>query len=316
MNRVDRLLGLILFLQSRPLSTAEEMAAHFRKSVRTIYRDIAALGDAGVPVVAQAGVGYSLARGFHLPPVSFTAEEAGALVTGGLLVERFADGSVTRPLRPALMKILAVLPQPMQVRMLRLEKSMATTAQPSAPVGGADLSRLQSALAERRPIRMSYQGWGKSTAEKRVVEPLGLIHYLERWHLIAWCRARGELRDFRTDRMSRVTVLDECFEPKLEFSPEEYLKSMPRPDLRAELRFQPEHADRARREWWQGVIEDRETAAGTVMTLAAVEWERLVNWLLTFGSAVEILSPPSLRQSVVRAAKAAAAHHAKIPEVS
>jgi predicted DNA-binding transcriptional regulator YafY len=95
MNRVDRLLGLILFLQSRPLSTAEEMAAHFGKSVRTIYRDIASLGEAGVPVMAQAGVGYSLARGFHLPPVSFTAEEAGALMTGGLLAERFAENALS-----------------------------------------------------------------------------------------------------------------------------------------------------------------------------------------------------------------------------
>lgn len=316
MNRVDRLLGLILFLQSRPMSTAEEMAAHFGKSVRTIYRDIASLGEAGVPVMAQAGMGYSLARGFHLPPVSFTAEEAGALMTGGLLVERFADGSVTRPLRPALMKILAVLPKAMQVRMLRLEQGMATTAQPSPPARTADLGQLQAALASRSVIRMSYLGWGKSAAEKREVEPMGLIHYLERWHLIAWCRSRGELRDFRTDRMSRVTVTAETFEPKAEFSPAAYLRSLPSPNLRAEVRFPPEQADRARREWWQGVVEDRETPSGTVMTLAAVDWEQLVRWLLTFGTEAEVLAPASLRQDLVLAAKAAAAHHAKIPQVS
>src|SRR6187551_462883 len=94
MNRVDRLLALIVFLQSRRVVTAEQLAAHFELSVRTIYRDLAALGEAGVPIVAEAGVGYALLRGYHLPPVNFTAEEASALVTGGLLVGQFADASV------------------------------------------------------------------------------------------------------------------------------------------------------------------------------------------------------------------------------
>jgi predicted DNA-binding transcriptional regulator YafY len=78
MNRVDRLLALILHLQSRRVVTAEELAGHFELSVRTVYRDLNALGEAGVPIVAEAGVGYSLLRGYHLPPVMFTAAEAAA----------------------------------------------------------------------------------------------------------------------------------------------------------------------------------------------------------------------------------------------
>ena len=111
MNRVDRLVAQILYLQSHPLCTADELAGHFGLSLRTIYRDLAALGEAGVPVVAQAGVGYSLARGYHLPPVSFTSEEASALITGSLLAERLADASVQRSTRTALMKVRAVRPR-------------------------------------------------------------------------------------------------------------------------------------------------------------------------------------------------------------
>ena len=81
MNRVDRLLALILYLQSRRVVTAEEMAQHFELSIRTIYRDLAALGEAGVPIAAEAGVGYTLMKGYNLPPVNFSAEEASALVT-------------------------------------------------------------------------------------------------------------------------------------------------------------------------------------------------------------------------------------------
>src|SRR6185503_11803203 len=91
MNRVDRLLAVILFLQSRRVTTAEQMARHFELSVRTIYRDLAALAEIGVPIAAEAGVGYTIMKGYHLPPVNFTTEEANALVTGGMLVGQFTD---------------------------------------------------------------------------------------------------------------------------------------------------------------------------------------------------------------------------------
>lgn len=311
MNRVDRLLAQILFLQSRPLCTAEELAGHFGLSLRTIYRDLAALGEAGVPVVAQAGVGYSLARGYHLPPVSFTEEEAAALVTGGLLVERSADASVRRPMGSALMKVRAVLPRALQAQMVRLEQSMAATATPEQPARSADLTLLQQALAQRRVLRFSYASWGQEDAKQREAEPLGLIHYLERWHLIAWCRLRKEVRDFRTDRMSRVSMLKETFEPHADFSIRDYIQSMPRPELRAEVCFTSLAVDRARREWWLGIVSEREIPQGTVLTLASVDWERLTGWLLSFGQDAEVLAPESLRQRLVKAAMNAAGHHRK-----
>lgn len=314
MNRVDRLLAQILYLQSQPLCTAEELSEHFGLSVRTIYRDLVALAEAGVPVVAQAGVGYSLARGYHLPPVSFTPEEASALVTGGLLVERSADASVQRPMGSALMKVRAVLPRSIQGQMMRLEQSMAITATPEKPTKTADLTMLQQALAQRRVLRFNYASWNKETEAEREVEPLGLIHYLERWHLIAWCRLRKAIRDFRIDRMSRVGLLKDTFEPKGDFSIHDHIQSMPRPDLRAEVRFTMLAVDRARREWWLGILNEREVAQGTVMTLASVDWGRLIGWLLSFGNEVEVISPISLRKQLVAAASSLAAHHRKKPK--
>ena len=110
MNRVDRLLAQILLLQSKRVVTAEQMARHFGLNIRTIYRDLAALGEIGVPIVAEAGVGYTLRRGYHLPPVNLTAEEANALVTGGMLVVQFADASVRDGMKSALAKVRAILP--------------------------------------------------------------------------------------------------------------------------------------------------------------------------------------------------------------
>src|SRR6266446_6599977 len=97
MNRVDRLMAMVVQLQSRRVVRAEDIAAHFEISVRTVYRDLAALGEAGIPIVAEAGVGYSLVKGYHLPPVMFTAEEASALFLGGKLVEYLTDASSRPP---------------------------------------------------------------------------------------------------------------------------------------------------------------------------------------------------------------------------
>ncbi len=250
MNRVDRLLALILFLQSRRVTTAEQLAEHFELSVRTIYRDLAALGEAGVPIVAEAGVGYALMRGYHLPPVNFTAEEAIALVTGGMLIDQFADASVKAQMHSALLKVRAILPRDHQERAARLERGLATTANVKSPPQ-TDLSLLQKALANRRILHFRYQAAGKTDATARTAEPLGLIRYLERWHLIAWCRACGDYRDFRTDRMSDVTVLRETFTPPEDFSLAKYIRAMPAPKLQARVLFTPLAADRAKREWWR-----------------------------------------------------------------
>ncbi len=317
MNRVDRLLALILYLQSRPLSTAEEMAAYFGLSVRTVYRDLAALRETGVPIDAQAGVGYALGVGFHLPPVSFTMEEASALATAGMLARNLAEASLAGHLGSALMKIRAVLPRPLQAQMQRLEEGMGVTAQSEKPPQ-TNLTLLEKALAQRRVLRFSYQGWGKPRAESRDVEPLGLIHYLDRWHLIAWCRLREDYRDFRTDRMSRVELLPETFVSRPDFSLGEYIRQMPKPELRAKVRFEERSVDRVWREWWLGVSQDGVTEgdgpAGLVLTLATVDWDRLAGWLLSFGEGATVLEPEELRSLLAGKAERAAMHHGKKPE--
>lgn len=312
MNRVDRLLALILFLQSRRVVTAEQVAEHFKLSVRTIYRDLAALGQAGVPIVAEAGVGYTLMRGYHLPPVNFTNEEASALVTGGLLVERFSDATLKARMQSALLRVRAVLPRDHQERIARLERGLATTAQVKT-ASQADLSLLQQTLADLRVLSFSYQGAAKTATTERIVEPCGLIHYLERWHLIGWCRTSRDYRDFRTDRMTDVKALRETFTARRDFSVEQYIRAMPSSTLRAQVKFTPLAADRAKREWWLGIVDETHLTDGIVLTLATVEWEQLVRWLLSFQCEATVLSPENLRRSLVTAARGAAAHHEHRP---
>jgi len=329
MNRTDRLLALILYLQGRRIVTAEEMAQHFKLSVRTIYRDLAALGEAGVPIEAEAGVGYRLVKGYHLPPVNFTEEEAAALLTGGLLVRHLTDASLDARMASALTKVRAILPATQLSRIDRLERGLGTATQVTPP-SQAPLDLLQQALASCRLLRFHYRGATQTVATERQVEAHALVHYLGRWHLLAWCRLRGAWRDFRSDRMEGITLLDETFAPRPgpvgPLSAADFIDLILPPTRQwAQLRFTPLAADRARREWWQGV-RDIETVPGkedggdgdkhggnVTLALACFDLHALASWLLGFGTEVRVLEPPALRDCLIELAQAAAAHHAAPP---
>jgi len=313
MNRVDRLLALILHLQSRRVVTAEELAGHFELSVRTVYRDLNALGEAGVPVVAEAGVGYSLMKGYHLPPVMFTPEEAGALATGGALVGQMTDDSLSEPMRSALRKIRAILPRDQQERIERIEHGTLLPERRAGrrKAGAANLLQIQDALARRRVLRLSYRSGTAPEATARDVEPLGLTHYLQHWHLIAWCRLREDVRDFRLDRIEDIGVLAETFPPRPGFLLEDYLRCIETrsPGVTIRVKFSARSANRARREWALGLVHDETVADGVVLTLTAGQLDWFITWLLSFGTWATVLEPAELREKLVVTAEATANHH-------
>lgn len=109
MNRIDRLAAIVIQLQSRRLVKAQDIADKFLISLRTVYRDISALHEAGVPVNGEAGIGYRLMEGYKLPPVMFNADEASALLTASKLMESMSDESSSKHYTTALDKIKAVL---------------------------------------------------------------------------------------------------------------------------------------------------------------------------------------------------------------
>lgn len=167
-----------------------------------------------------------------------------------------------------------------------------------------------------RVLQFTYEAAGQSEPTRRTVEPLGLIRYLERWHLIGWCRTRQGLRDFRTDRMRTVTVSRLTFAPRQDFSVGDYVRSMPQPTRRARVRFTPASVDRAKREWWLGIVDECPTPSGVILTLAAVEWDRLAGWLLSFGASATVIEPDELRTLLIQAARDAATHHGRNPRDS
>jgi predicted DNA-binding transcriptional regulator YafY len=314
MNRVDRLVAIALRLQSRRVVRAEDLAAHFEISVRTVYRDLAALGEAGVPIIGEAGVGYSLVKGYHLPPVMFTAEEASALSIGGKLVDHLTVASLRKQMDSALAKVRSVLPRDRQDYLDRLERSTAIVSRTASTIprlSSEALTPIQRALAERRVLALDYQGGQRLELTKRHVEPLGLVYYSDNWHLIAHCRLRRDFRDFRTDRIVKLELRNELFSDHDDFSLKEYLKCRRDEEKfeMARIRFKPVAMDRVRRERAWGLVEEQSSPDGIDVTLLDYSLEWLACWILSFGALAEALEPDQLRELVAADARKVAAKY-------
>lgn len=227
MNRVDRLMGILTMLQSKKFIAAETIADRFSISVRTVYRDVKALTEIGVPVSFENGRGYFIVNGYFLPPVSFSNEEANALVLMEHIVQRFSDESIRRHYETALNKVKSVLrgSQKDSLELLSSQIKMVECRY-AGPNDFAFLSPIQNAISSRTVLIVEYQN-NKSEVSSRSVEPIGLIFYAFNWHLIAWCRWRNDYRDFRVSRILSLKNTTEAFKKADHLELNEYMKQLP-----------------------------------------------------------------------------------------
>lgn len=315
MNRIDRLTGMILLLQGQRVITAEQIAGHFEISVRTVYRDLAALGEAGVPIVAEAGVGYTLMRGYHMPPVMFTEDEAAALFMSGEFTEQVADDSLKHSLRSAMLKVRSVLPPEKKDYVQRLKGTVGVWfRRPDDGVKRESLMPVQDAIVRRHCLSIRYNTANRGAITDRVVEPLGLLFYSRQWHLIAWCRLRHDFRDFRLDRIATWEVLGERFEGHAGFSVKEFLReNIESHELTpATVIVEREAVERFRAEMPCTPVSDENLSDGRVkLELLGFSIPWMAEWLLGFGLRVEAVEPAELRNAMREAAVAVAARYAE-----
>ncbi len=198
MRRADRLFQIVQRLRSRRLTTAAELAGWLEVSTRTVYRDVQDLIESGVPIEGEAGVGYRLHKDFDLKPMAFNVEELQALMLGARLVEAWADPELGAAVRSAMSKVESVLPEPLQAAMLRTALfGPPWRAQHDA---NAHLPRLRRALGDESWVSLNYVD-ARGAETERLVVPLALYFWGQRWLLAAYCWLRGEYRCFRVDRI-------------------------------------------------------------------------------------------------------------------
>lgn len=316
MNRTDRLVAMVMHLQGRRIVRAEELSRHFEVSVRTIYRDISALGEAGVPIAGEAGVGYSLVKGYHLPPVTLTADEATALFVGGEMVKQYADASLHGPMASAIDKLRAVLPRDRQEHVERLSRQtviVGRTARGGDPRAQPWLLAVQRGVAQRRVLRMVYRGRERVEETARDVEPLGVVCYSGAWYLVAWCRLRKDLRHFRVDRIQTLLLLDELFPARPDFSLTKHLAEQVARDevLPVRVWFSERALERARSESYATLVDEGRRDGGIECSFTTYSLEWLSRWLLSFGSEAEALAPTRLRRLVRAEAERITRHYSE-----
>ncbi len=209
MRRADRLFDIIQTLRTaaHPV-TAAMLAEKLEVTVRTIYRDVAALQASRVPIEGAAGLGYVLRRGFDLPPLMFTIEEIDAIAVGVRLLRRLRDPKLQSAAESVLGKLTVVVPQDLGSHLASAPYYVSDGSAPEAT--GVDLSQVRGAIHDTRKLAISYvDEEGRRT--DRTIWPLAMAYYVDVTLLGAWCELRKDFRHFRVDRISASRLLDELF---------------------------------------------------------------------------------------------------------
>ena len=211
MNRIDRLAAIMIQLQGKRLIKAQHIATRFNISLRTVYRDVHALQEAGVPIIGEAGSGYQLMEGYKLPPVMFTEDEASALLTGGKLMQHMSDEPLWKQYASALDKIKAVLRYAEKDFIEEIDAHVAVLPPPFLYRKKTELHlpQLLKAIAAAMVVEVDYTSAEKKETKHRNVEPVGIYYQGNYWYLVAWCRLRNDYRNFRTDNISRLFLTSE-----------------------------------------------------------------------------------------------------------
>jgi predicted DNA-binding transcriptional regulator YafY len=298
MNRIDRLTAILIQLQSKRVVKAEEIAGRFEISLRTVYRDVKALMEAGVPIGSEAGKGYFIVDGYHLPPVMFTQEEASAMLMASKLVEQMTDKSVQRTFESALMKIKSVLHDNQKDHLENLQSYIkvfryAPTREPEFP--DSYLTEIQAAIVGKRALKINYCSNQNGEITERILEPIGLFYYSQAWHLIGWCRLRNGYRDFRTDRIQHMTVTNDTFDGRNLLSLQEYLHSLTEANEEVQqvrlLLPKPLSGYMVSAKHYYGYVSEEDLDTHVRMIFIASNMRQFCRGVLMMGDKVEIESP-------------------------
>jgi len=213
-SRLSRLNAILLKLQSRPLVSVQQLADQFGVSRRTIYRDIAALEESGVPIISLDRKGFSLMEGFNVPPVMFTESEANAMVIAEKIIARSNDKSLVIEFSKAVEKVKSVLKSTQKAKADFLAQRTIIGKNWDNEVSSNFLATIQEGLTGFNVIQIVYRKAEATETTTRQVEPFAIYqNTFENWLMIAWCRMREEFRSFRVDRIEKLIKLSETFTP-------------------------------------------------------------------------------------------------------
>jgi predicted DNA-binding transcriptional regulator YafY len=303
MNRIDRVTAILIQLQSKKITRAQEIADRFAISLRTVYRDIKAIEEAGVPIAGEAGVGYSIMEGYRLPPVMFTKEEAIAFLTAEKMVEKLTDASSKKHYGEAMYKIKSVLRYTEKEMLEDMEEHIEVVENPYLPPKANNTAHLQTILksiAGKTILDVGYFANHTQQYSNREVEPVGIFYSGGNWYMIAYCRLRKDYRHFRTDRISYINACTKHFDqehPSLKsfltkMSKEKEMFTIVISVEKSVLKYFGEQ------KYYNGFVSQKEVDGKMQMTFVTCSMMGFAKYYLLFAEHADIISPGALKEMV------------------
>ena len=314
MTPSDRWPALLLHLQPEGWHRAADLAAALGVSTRTIYRDMDALTDAGVPIRAVPGQGYRLDDTFFVDPIRLTTDEASVLLLGSTLAAQHLSGRYRAAARAARDKLKGAVPDAVVERVGTLRSSLRLV--PEETFGGAAgeqrMHRLQRVLLDERAIRFE-EHRPQKPARTRTLHPYGLTRRAGTWHLIGYAPEAGRVRSVRVDHLRALTVLDATFDrpagyrtPLGEALAQQTVRVLFAPAVASSVQAPPSvEVERT----------ERRPDGRLLMALRVAHEQDVVPWLLSWGAAAHVLSPDVLRRRLAREARRIAQQYQEAPSL-
>ena len=301
MKQMDRRLLILMCLREERPVRAADLAEECECSVRTVYRDIDALCQSGVPVAALPGEGYRLVPGYHLPPIAFTVDEAVQLLLGSELALGLGTDEQRAAVRSAAAKVEAVLTEETRREVERLRERIRVAPEHYRETSPW-LPLLQRAVIQEHVVKVRYHSFSSDEVTEREIEPYYLIFYGGDWHLVGFCRLREGIRDFRCGRIREAGLTADRFERP------EHVSSWPdgprTPGQEVHVWIETASVPWARETQAYGFRREEPTEGGSVFIFEASDLKRLLPWIMSWGISARVLSPPELGRRVRREAEA------------
>ena len=298
-NVATRLISLIMLLQSKPQWKAAELSDELNVSERTVHRYMGMLEEMGIPIYSERGPygGFSLMRGYKLPPLVFTAEEATVLYMGAHLVEEVWGQVYQDAVTAVTAKLDNVLPDDLRREVAQAQQDFVVSglaARDYRPWSDT-LQTLRECVGSRRSARLSYRDFSLETT-CREVDPYALSFRWGLWYLVSYCHLREAMRTFRVDRMENVERLEHRFTIPGDFSAKAYLDQAMQFDDRYTVAVHvaasiAPHV-RERMGHWTEIVDLEDGSINVIMQVANLDWA--TGWILSQGGEAVALGPPEL----------------------
>lgn len=301
-KRFDRIVAILIQLQSKKIVRAQDLADRFDVSLRTIYRDIRTLESSGVPIYSEAGIGYSLVDGYRLPPVMFTREEASSFIAAEKLMQQFPDKELGEHYASAMYKLKAVLKSADKDLVADIENKVLMrnpTIEFNRKAPNA-LAQIFRSIGEKKQVVLSYEAIAANKPTERTIEPVGVFHENQNWYIFGFCHLRKDYRQFRTDRVHNIKLTDMPFAVSHD-ALEDYLNRANREDfteikilvdkyVAKYLKYDRKH---------QGFVSEKEIGDQVEMTFLSRDLDNgFARWFMMFPDHATIIAPESLKARI------------------